>query len=141
MDERDSFKAQLMDAAINDHSATLTEPSKENGDTLDECKEESTQGQDKHIYSKPVLTQHSSEPLSALRNRVSRQGRRDRLGTLIHHDPHDFESEFKGTPPVQRKRKTFQVTFKDKAEGGSLAKVVEVESYKKYNSLDPEVKL
>ena len=71
----------------------------------------------------------------------AKRSRRDRLGTLIHHPTGNFEEEFPGSPPVDRKRKSFHVTFKDNQTGGSLAKIIEVESYKKYNTLEPEVKL
>ena len=63
------------------------------------------------------------------------------MGTVIKHNSKNFESEFKGTPPVTRKRKSYQVTFRDNQTGQSLSKVVEVESYKKYNSTDPENRL
>ena len=81
-----------------------------------------------------------SVPISILGKKSSR-ARTDRLGKKIEHNPEDFESNYNGSPPINRKRNTFHVTFKDKQEGGSLAKVIEVESYKKYNSTDPEIKL
>ena len=83
----------------------------------------------------------ASAPLSWLKNHNSELKRTDRLGTLIEHSEKEFEEGLTGSPPSMRKRKTFQVTFKDKALGESLAKVIEVESYKRYNSQDPEVKL
>ena len=89
---------------------------------------------------KPQLNKNNSVPMSIIRNRSHRR-RSDRKGHLIEVSEREFESEYKGSPPSLRKRKSYQVTFKDKQMGGSLAKVIEVESYKKYNVSDPEVKL
>ena len=88
----------------------------------------------------PKLGKNNSVPISILRRKSQRE-RADRMGTMIKHSEGNFESEFQGSPPSMRNRKTFQVTFKDKQLGTSLAKVIEVESYKRYNTNDPEVKL
>ncbi|CAI2381431.1 unnamed protein product [Moneuplotes crassus] len=88
---------------------------------------------------KPPLLQ--SAPHSILVHHGGKTERRDRLGTLIRHDEECFESQFTGTPPPHRKRKSYKVTFKDKQTGDSLTKIKEVESFKKYNSVEPEAKL
>mmetsp|Transcript_649 Transcript_649/g.746 ORF Transcript_649/g.746 Transcript_649/m.746 type:complete len:106 (+) Transcript_649:91-408(+) len=99
-----------------------------------------SQGGDRYETSK-ITRMNNTVPQSILRAKICKTARHDRLGTLIKHGETTFESEFKGTPPTTRKRKSFKVTFKDKETGKELARVVEVESYKKYNSLEPEVKL
>ena len=76
-----------------------------------------------------------------LRNKAkSTNSRRDRLGTLIEYSNCQFENDIKNEPPKSKKRNTFHVTFKDMQTRSSLAKIVEVESYKKYNRDNPETK-
>ena len=141
-----SFDEQLMTSAINTNTLT-DEEYKENNSVKDEVTQSINHGNQLHYEEKhPLKTWSLLKPSksilsSIIINKTWTHTRRDRLGTLIQHGSKNFESEFKGTPPKSRKRKAFQVTFKDNAEGGALAKVVEVESFKKYNSLDPEIKL
>ena len=136
----DTLQQRMIDAAINNNMITDDE-SKENSSTKEELTNSINLENNLKFIEKQPLTTSKSVPSGILRKKTIDSVRRDRLGTLIKHNSKNFESEFQGTPPKSRKRNTFQVTFKDKAEGGPLTKIVEVESYKKYNSLDPEVKL
>ena len=93
------------------------------------------------VIPKKALEVSQSAPHSILLNHGAKTERKDRRGTIIKHEEVHFESQFAGTPPPGRKRKSFKVTFMDKETGDSLTKIKEVESFKKYNSTDPEVKL
>ena len=137
---KDGLNEELITSAINTNTLT-DEECKENNSVKDEVTQSINQGSGLHYEEKHPLKSSKSVLSSILIKKTWTHTRRDRLGTLIQHGSKTFESEFKGTPPKSRKRKAFQVTFKDNAEGGALAKVVEVESFKKYNSLDPEIKL
>ena len=138
--EKKSQDCQNYDMVINsqDYDGSL-----QKGSDHDKSISTANGGEDTKHDDKPddlKLSKNNSVPMSIIRNRSQRH-RSDRNGTLIEISDKEFESEYKGSPPSLRKRKTFQVTFKDKQLGTSLAKVIEVESYKKYNVTDPEVKL
>ena len=89
----------------------------------------------------PICSSLAWKKIDSILVNHQRRERKDRFGTLISHDPHEFESEYQGEPPENRTHKPYKVTFKDKQMGESLAVIIEVESYKKFNNIETENKL
>ena len=89
---------------------------------------------------KKKVAETYSMPRSIISSKYNKE-RRDRLGTLISKSSDKFGEALDDSSTKSKRKNTFQVTFKDNQTGEPLASIIKVESYKKYNSLDPNVKL